>query len=201
MASSTKATTRGVTSGPTVNWVNPGNIVSSNNVYTTASLSYGSVLTEVSDYIRADYFGFDIPEFATIDGIVCSLERKASAANVIQDYAVSILKNGSVPAGSDDKKYTLSYWPAFDATINYGSASDLWGTTWTPADINHVNTGFGVRAEYMPGYGSATAYVDYMEMTVYYTLNGIKHGATSVGRIYHGSTIIKAIYHGSTQIG
>ena len=201
MASSTKAAGRGQTSGPTVDWVSPNNILASDNVYTTAALSYGSDSTAVSDYIRADYFGFDIPEFATIDGIIGTLERKASAASVIQDYIVSILKNGTVPAGSDDKKYTLGYWPAADDTINYGSASDLWGTTWTPADINNVLFGFGIRAKYMPGYGSATAYVDYMSMTVYYTLNGIKHGATSVGRVYHGSTIIKAIYHGSTQIG
>ena len=201
MASYTKAAGRGQTAGPTVNWTDPNNILASDNTYTSATLSYGSVLTEVSDYIRADYFGFDIPEFATIDGIVCSLERKASAANVIQDYIVSILKNGTVPAGSDDKKYTLGYWPSFDATLNYGSASDLWGTTWTPADINNVLFGFGIRAEYMPAYGSATAYVDYMSITVYYTLNDIKYGVTGVGRIYHGSTIVQAIYHGTTQIG
>jgi len=200
MATSTKIAGRGVNSGPTAAWVNTNNITASNNTYATVSLSYGSVPTEVSSFLRADQFGFDIPEFSTIDGIIATVERKASSASTIIDYAVQPLKNGSVPAGYEDKSVGGS-WSTTEGSVTYGSATDLWGVTWTPDDINNTGTGFAIRCEYTPAYGSATAYVDAMYMTVYYTLNGIKFGTTSVGRVYHGSTKIKAIYHGSTQIG
>lgn len=201
MPSVQKTTTRGVTSGPTVDWVNPMYITACDNTYTYAPLSYGSVLTEISDYIRADGFNFDIPLWATIDGIIGTLTRKASDANVITDYSVVPLKNGSVPAGSDEKKDTSTWWSTSDEVKSYGSPTDLWGTTWTPSDINHIYTGFGVRAEFMPSYGSATAYVDCMKMTVYYTdADSIKYGTTSVIRIYHGTTEIQHVYKQTTQI-
>lgn len=200
MASSTKNAGRGVTSGPTVDWVNPNNIVSSNNVYSTAGLTAGADTVRVSDYLRADQFAFDIPAVATIDGIVCSVERKASSASSIRDYAVQMLKNGSVPGGSDDKKNTAVYWSTTEGTVSYGSPTDLWNATWTPTDINNSTTGFAIRCDYIPAYSSATAYVDTMSMTVYYTVAGFKFGSTSVGRIYYGSTEIKAVYYGSTQI-
>jgi hypothetical protein len=200
MATSTKIAGRGITSGPTADWVNPNNITASNNTYATVSLSFGSVFTEVSDFLRADQFAFDIPAFSTIDGIIATVERKASSASTIIDYAVQPLKNGTVPVGYEDKS-TGGSWSTTEGFVTYGSTTDLWGVTWTPNDINNAGTGFAIRCEYTPAYGSATAYVDAMYMTVYYTLNGIKFGTTSVGRIYHGSTTIKAAYHGSTQIG
>lgn len=200
MASLTKAAGRGVTSGATVDWVNPGNIVSSNNVYATAGLSAGADTIRVSDYLRADQFAFSIPSMATIDGIICSVERKASAASSIRDYAVQMLKNGTIPAGSNDKKDTSVYWSTTEGTVSYGSPTDLWGASWTPTDINSSTTGFAIRCDYIPAYSTATASVDYMSMTVYYTVDGIKFGSTSFGAVYYGSTEIKAVYYGSTQI-
>jgi len=200
MATSVKIAGRGVTSGPTADWSNPNNITSSNNTYATVVLSFGSVFTEVSDFLRADQFGFDIPAFATIDGIVAEVERKASSASTIKDYAVQPLKNGSVPAGYEDKS-TGSSWSTSEGFVSYGSATDLWGVSWTPDDINNAGTGFTIRCEYTPAYGSATASVDSMFLSVYYTFNGIRHGTTGVGRIYHGGTEIKKAYHGATQIG
>jgi hypothetical protein len=200
MASVLKLAGRGVTSGATVDWTNPNNITSSNNVYATALLSAGADTIRVSDFLRADQFAFDIPAIATIDGIVCSVERKASAASAIRDYAVQMLKNGSVPVGSSDKKDLAVYWSITEGTVSYGSPTDLWNATWTPSDINNSTTGFTIRCDYIPGYSSATASVDAMSMTVHYTVDGIKFGSTSISRAYYGSTEIKAVYYGSTQI-
>lgn len=200
MAISIALAGRGVTSGPTADWSNTGNITACDTTYSTVSLSYGSVSTEVSDYIRADQFGFDIPAMATIDGIIGLPRIKSSSSNTILDYSVVVLKNGSVPAGSDDKKDLATYWPTADTTRSYGSPTDLWGTAWTPADINDSGTGFAVRCEYIPGYGSATAYVDCMTMYVYYTSDNIKYGTVSAVRVYHGTSEVQRIYLGTTQI-
>lgn len=200
MPSTTLLAGRGVNSGTTANWTNPGNITAKDNTYAAVSLTYGSATTSVSVYLRADQFGFSIPSTATIDGIVCTVQRYASSASTIRDYAVQLLKNGSVPSGSDDKKDTGTYWSTSEGDVSYGSPSDLWNATWSPSDINNTGTGFAVRCEYVPAYGGASAYIDSMEMTVYYTVDGIKFGTTSVAKAYYGSTEIKAVYYGTTQI-
>lgn len=197
MASIEKSPGRGQTAGPTPDWSNPNNILSSDSSFATVDLTSSAT---IGDYLRADQFGFDIPAMATIDGIVCSIQRKASAGSTIRDYSVVLLKNGTVPGGSDDKKDSVTYWGTLNSYANYGSAADLWNTTWTPADINSSTSGFAVRPLYVPAYGGATAYVDHMKMTVYYTVDGFKFGSTSVSRIYVGSTEIQAIYNGSTRI-
>ena len=198
MASVSKVAGRGVNSGPTADWANPGNIVSSNNVYASVSLTYGSVTTSVSDYIRADYFYFDIPAMATINGIVGTVERYASSASTIRDYAIQALKNGTAVATN---KSVGTYWSTTEGSVSYGSPTDLWGTTWTPDDINNLTSGFAIRCEYTPGYGGASAYVDAMSMTVYYTdTDNLKYGTTSAIRVYYGTTEIKAVYYGTTQI-
>ena len=189
----------GATSGPTVDWVNPNNITASDNTYATATLQSGADTVRVSDFIRADLFGFDIPAMATIDGLVCRVEQKAGTAASIYEHTINILKNGSVPGGSDNKS-TTAVWSTTEGFVSYGSPSDLWGATWTPADINDVDTGFAIRCQYNGAYSGDTAYVDSMDMTVYYTVNGMKFGATSIGRIYVGDREVTAIYYGSNQI-
>jgi hypothetical protein len=69
----------------------------------------------------------------------------------------------------------------------YGNSTDLWGTTWTPADIN--NTGFGAVLSVFNtrSFGAATATVDFMRITVTYTLPGslnwytVSSGGTLIG--------------------
>ena len=50
----------------------------------------------------------------------------------------------------------------------YGSTSDLWGTTWTAADINNSDFGVALAAN---STNARIAYVDYMQITVTYTVN------------------------------
>ena len=198
MASVTNFPGLGYNSGPTVNWTNPNNVLSSDNVYATVTLSPGYPSNSVSNYDRVDDFGFSIPATATINGIVCTVERKASSASAIRDFSVVIIKDGT-PTGND-KKDTSTYWSTTEGEVSYGSPTDLWGTTWTPSNINHPDTGFAVRCEYVPAYNSATAYIDSMKMTVYYTVDGMQFGTTAISKIYYGSTEIQAIYYGSTQL-
>lgn len=196
MASSIKTAGRGTSSGNVVDWLDPGNITSSNNAYASVTLTY-ELLEKTSNVLIADYFYFDIPLTATINGIVCTVERYASSASTIRDLYVKLLKNG---ASVGDAKSVGTYWSTSEGSISNGSPTDLWGTTWSPSDINSLTTGFFISCEYTPAYSFATAYVDTMSMTVYYTNIGIKYGTTNVSSIYYGSTEIKKAYYGTTQI-
>ena len=77
-------------------------------------------------------------------------------------------------------------WSTTSSTVNYGSSADLWGTTWTAADLNAANFGLRFAAKNV-GAASATASLDYVSVTVTYNddTNGIGTAATPI----HDATI------------
>ncbi|MFA6300726.1 MAG: immunoglobulin-like domain-containing protein [Candidatus Paceibacterota bacterium] len=145
-------------------WVNPGYVVADDTNYATAILNlYGS-----SESLNATNYGFSIPAGATIDGIQVSIMRKSSsllAGNSIIDKSVRLIKNGSVVG---DNKKNSTHWATSMTAVGYGGYGDLWGATWTPADINASNFGvaFSVETESLL---DRTASVDYVQMSVFYT--------------------------------
>jgi len=56
-------------------------------------------------------------------------------------------------------------WPTADSYATYGGSTDLWGTTWTPAQINNPNFGVLFSAIHQSG----TLQVDHIRITVYTT--------------------------------
>ena len=141
-------------------WANPTNIYTSNNLYANSFLESD----ELSHWLRATNFGFTIPDGATIDGIKVEYEKKASAFG-IEDSAVKIVKAGS-EAG--DNKARAEYWSTTEGYVPYGGATDKWGLTWTPAQINAEDFGVSMAVYYGED-ESARAYVDHIRVTVYYT--------------------------------
>jgi hypothetical protein len=148
----------------TIAWVNPGNVVSSNDARATAAMS--SVLTP-TNYLKATNFGFTIPSGATINGIIVEIEKSATAANRIVDDRVRIVKaDGTV--GTTDKA-SATNWTGTDTYATYGSSSDLWGESWTDADINDADFGAVIAARWVSGGATETGRVDHVRITVHYT--------------------------------
>jgi hypothetical protein len=148
--------------GAGAGWTSSGNITSSNNSDATASVSGGGQSAD----LNGTSFGFAVPSNAVITGIRARVERAASTSGRISDRDVLLLKAGS-PSGND--KAAGGTWGTSDSTITYGGSGDLWGTTWTPAQVNASNFGLRFRVQNSSG-GSVTASVDYVEITVYYTI-------------------------------
>lgn len=57
-------------------------------------------------------------------------------------------------------------WPDTDTYLTYGSASDLWGTTWTATEINSSTFGMEFQADAL----NSIASIDHVRMTVYYSV-------------------------------
>lgn len=150
-----------------VAWVDPGNAAASDNAYATAVLSGG----QGSEYLKVTGFGFSIPTTATIKGIVVEWEVKASGTH-IWDYVHRLIKAGAYVGDSKIKSAAGDYWPVADEYREYGSPDDLWGTTWTPAEINAADFGVGYSAG-KAGVGAETASIDHGRITVYYDLGGL----------------------------
>jgi len=89
-----------------------------------------------------------------------------SGAAVVADNIVKLVKGGSV-VGTSQAVGTA--WGTTDATISYGGAASLWGTTLTAAEVNAADFGIVLSATVTSG----LARVDAITLTVYYTISGV----------------------------
>ncbi len=126
---------------------------------------------QVSKYLKATDFDFAIPNTATINGIVVEVERQAENSDRIKDNAVRIVKGGVI---GTQNKAGANFWNTTETYVTYGSSTDLWGTTWTPADINATNFGFVFSAKKdSTENGAREARVNHIRITVHYTLPAV----------------------------
>lgn len=150
-------------------WSNPSNIFAAdgNSASTAYLLNTGGSKTALADLI-ATGFGYNLPSSAIIDGI--QLEYKVvSAARWSEGSSFIRLMKAGVIAGSNKAGSGV----ANSGVWTYGGPTDLWGTTWTPADINNATFGANLN---MDGLTSSPAdyqmSIDYVRVTVYYHLAG-----------------------------
>jgi len=141
-------------------WTNMTNTTASNDAYATA---VAAVLGN-SKFMEVTNLGFAIPGGSTIDGIEMNMERSATITLGVNDNDIRIIKGGT-RVGTNHASGTG--WPDADATITYGNSTDLWGTTWTPAEINASDFGVGISVAFLQT--AIPAQVDYVEMVVHYT--------------------------------
>lgn len=151
----------------TVGYSPANNIFTSDNQYATAS--HCDCCDQNTQCLFATGFGFSIPLSATINGIVVEIEKRASPNATIQDNALKLLKN-NVELGTDHA--SPNPWGMSDQYYSYGSSTDLWGSTWTPSEINAPGFGVGFASISYTCFGNgpaATSYIDHIRVTVHYT--------------------------------
>jgi len=109
--------------------------------------------------------GFNIPESAVITGVAYRVDAwgAADGATMQTSFRVGYGYTGA-SAVSD-----LEWLGYTEHTYLYGGPNELWGQTWTPADINLYDD-LTLRADVM-GWGLETR-VDYAEVTIYYSTVG-----------------------------
>jgi hypothetical protein len=147
----------------------PGNAAASDNNRASASALL-SVFSGNTHYLKATDFNFSIPASAIICGIVVEVEKSASNISLlatVSDNSVQLIKGGTV---SGNNYANASTWSTAESYYSYGGSADLWGTTWSPSDINSANFGIAFSASItglitlLPG-----ARIDHLRITVYYT--------------------------------
>lgn len=132
-----------------------------------ASVSLTSRAT--SYYLLATGFGITLPSTAVINGIQVDVERSASPGiGGIVDNAVYLVRAANIETGGTNKADTLTPWGAAETTITYGGANDLWGGTWSAADIDAVGFGVAFSAKNTAG-ATDVARIDNIRVTVFYS--------------------------------
>ena len=164
-ATATPSICANVTGVGTINWAN----VADARVEDTATATVGVNDGQISRYLRCTGYGFNIPTSATISGITVWIRREVDDnGGAPRDYAVQLLKSTGLVAAN---KASATTYPETLTTVSYGNSTDLWSTTWTPAEVNNGN--FGVSfAAYKSGTtgGSRAVGVDVIRVEVTYDL-------------------------------
>jgi hypothetical protein len=111
-------------------------------------------------------FGFSIDDDVTITGIRFQVDRASLAGDAVDD-TVRILRDGQ-PVGTD--RAQPAPWPGSLSQASYGGAYDLWGASWTAADLRSDGFGISITPKYTgPSAGNERAYIDSVRATIYYT--------------------------------
>lgn len=135
--------------------------------------------------LQTTNYGFSIPTNATITGIHVSFNHSHvfTHPTALNDTLVSLLKGG-VPTGANKMAVTGPYNQTVTTLENFGGTSDLWSTTWTPADINASNFGFDLKM-HATAVGNLDMYIwQGFIITVYYTIpSGISEHQTRSSQI------------------
>ncbi|MDP4270257.1 MAG: T9SS type A sorting domain-containing protein [Bacteroidota bacterium] len=123
--------------------------------------------SEVSNYLVGRGLGFSLPMNAQISGIQVTIGYySTTGVSRIQDSEVRLVKGGVVTGNS--KAISNTNWPITETAKTYGQDSSLWGATWKASDINSVNFGVALSVKNASTTDVNTAYVDYIQVTVYY---------------------------------
>ena len=145
-------------------WTNPGNAA----VFGGSSATISTNASVTSHYLKCTNFGFSglIPAGSTIDGIELIVGRNGGVFGTAKDNAVRLVKGGVI--GTTDKK-SATNWPQSVAAATYGGVSDLWGDTWTIADIESSGFGAVISATLTYSFFQVQANVDYIQIKVHYS--------------------------------
>lgn len=157
----------------TIAWVNPSNVATSDNNYATAGAFVSALSSAYTNRLSLTGFGFSIPSNAVLCGIQVDAERRAQGLLIgssVTDNTMKIIKN-NVILGSEHA--SGSGWPSVDTYGSYGNNADLWGTAWTPSDINSPNFGVSYTSAALNAGLVAlflSAEIDHVRVTVFYDI-------------------------------
>ncbi|MBS2016300.1 MAG: hypothetical protein JST00_25680 [Deltaproteobacteria bacterium] len=150
--------------GAASSWSSTNNARVSDNANASTTLSVGST----SGYLVTLSYDAKVPAGATIAGITVQVERSSSAGLATTDYAVRLVKGTQILSAADNKA-APGTWPVGETTVTYGGPTDLWGSTWTPAEVNAGGFGVAFAVTYTGSTGTEQARVDAVRVTVHYT--------------------------------
>lgn len=150
-------------------WVNPTNVSADDG--TEATITAATFDTpDISQLLVCSNFGFaaDIASGATINGITVEIERRDQAIGAASDNRVQLAKGTAFAnlVGSNLADTALD-WPTAVAVKTYGGSGNLWGTTWTQAEV--TASSFAVMLSVQADAANTDIFVDFVRVTIDYT--------------------------------
>ena len=164
-----------------IEWINLNNISYEDTMVASCSLNSG----ESSKFLIAKGFNFNIPRFASITGIKARI--KSYSTGSIANNQIS-LSNDTNPIGLDMESYADPVlWGTESRYSIIGSSTETWGNTLTPDDINSAD--FGILIGVSSLQNSKSAYIDHIELIVYYTEGDTSMSTDVVKKVINSNSI------------
>jgi hypothetical protein len=169
-------------------WTTPENV---KDVDETDYAQVQSDISRVSHCLRCTNFGFSVPTAATVKGIEVTMHGYGYddyPNNYPYDIWQFIVKDDVIK--TDVNKANATHWEYEPhETRVYGGPTDLWGQTWTPADINLSTFGFSYNVGLFVSSTLAYLCLFWVTVTVYYA-QGVTFSSVSSCK-FDGVTVTK----------
>ena len=142
-------------------WVNSTFVFASDDSRATDFIAFGTI----GGVLSVTNFSFSVPAGSTLNGILMEYERSATGTGAIEDYEIKL----TGVTGASANKAVAGTWTPADAYVSRGGSSDLWSTTPTVSEINSTTFGVLITAQETTMTNDATARIDHVRITVYFT--------------------------------
>jgi hypothetical protein len=130
---------------------------------------YDVLANSDSETLRSTGYSAGIPAGAIIKGIQVQVLRETSGTVTNRDKIIQLVRGGARIGVSRGR--TTVHWPAAPDNFQwatYGGQDDLWGGAWSASAINDSTFGFDVVTHNYYGSAASTAYVDKVQLRVYF---------------------------------
>jgi hypothetical protein len=164
----------GTNLGPFNDWSDTHHITLGTDTFAYANLEDSP--TAKSSLLIASNFNLAMPTGLVPLGIEVFIEANTDNSTRGVFNRIYLTKDGSNSVG-DEKTDNVEIGQS-QTIHNYGGSGDLWGTTWTAAEINSSNFGFAIEVLSDPGTGTVQA--DVYQMKVQITAVDINHETMGV---------------------
>jgi len=182
-----------VTKSPTTalgGWVNGTNAIGQDNVCATDS--GGSNVLDLTG------FGFSVPTGSSINGITVSVKGARQSNN--GGAMDLVILGGATSPSPTASTGTYPVTTACSSTIfvDNGGATQLFGTTFTPAQVNATTFGVRINSGSLTG-GGKLASVDHVTVTIHYTASAPPpvSGTLGISPMVSGETSTKPTFSGT----
>lgn len=185
-----------VSTGSGAAWVNPTYAIGTNNLRASCTAP-GSGANNANNYqyLELTGLGLSIPLDAVISDITVWIERYRTGGTTgqIRDNSIRLMKAGT-PVGNNYAN-TIANWPTIDIWASYpsGTSDYLWGTSWTPADINDPGFGVSIRVIGSTATTNRQAHIDDVLVDIGYRSQGDR-------TVYINTVKIEVTYSGAVEI-
>jgi len=152
----------GTNLGPFNDWTSPQNIAFGQDTFAFANLEDSP--TAKSSLLYATDFNLSIPTGIVPLGIEVFINTNTNNAGRGVFSRIFLTKNGTNKVGTEKSDNVEIGTTQHDEI--YGGSSDLWGITWTAAELNSSNFGFAIEVLSDPGSGTVQANVYQMRVQI-----------------------------------
>jgi len=172
-------------------WTNPNNVKALDGAVATITATAGAY---PANKLIAKTYGFSIPAGEIVQGIqvdvyptVFTTAGHSGHTNGVNGLTITLQKVAGTNYGNAEAIQS-AYVPGEGANVipvnqynTVGGPNDLWGGTWSPADLN--TSTFAVSMVAGTNLGTPTISIDHVRVTVYTNAPAVTVGAPGVGSI------------------